>query len=55
MYIKNNILYLSLKEAKEIENRKNKNKSKEEIEKEKAYKKWIYDWDRNSMGYILNH
>ena len=50
MYIKNNILYLSLKEVE-----KNKNKSKKEIEKEKAYKKWIYDWDKNSMGSILDH
>lgn len=51
MYIKNNILYLSLKEVKKIE----KNKSEEEIEKEKKYQKWIYDWDKNSMGFILNH
>lgn len=55
MYIKNNILYLSLKEVKKIEKEKNKNKSKEEIEKEKVYKKWIYDWDNNSMGSILDH
>ena len=41
------ILYADL----EIKIEKNKDKEK----KEKEYNKWIYDWDNNSMGAIMDH
>jgi len=55
MYIKNNILYISSKEVEEIEKNKEKTKTEREKEEEQKYKKWIYDWDHNSMGAIMNH
>ncbi len=55
MYIKNNVLYISLIETDRMISGAEKNKSKEKKEKEKRYKKWIYDWDHNSMGAIMNH
>jgi len=50
MYVKNNVLYISLEETKKINLDTEKEKKKRE-----EYNKWIYDWDNNSTGAIMDH
>jgi hypothetical protein len=55
MYVRNNILYISLVEAEaEIERINLLDTEKEKKEREE-YNKWIYDWDNNSTGAIMDH
>lgn len=55
MYKKNNVLYMSLTEAKKELERIENAKDEEQKKKERENLRWTYDWDNNSTGAIMNH